>query len=417
MGGTGILDNIQFKDLLKGKQKQFPLKADASGVGRIEVQKSDPALPLQTNPVMVKVDNETDNIYWGDMHVHTLLSDGNNTPEYALQYARNIDHADFCALADHVEEMTRDDWLKCVECINAFNDDHRFVTLLGYEMAQGGSHRNIYFNTDTGPFIRNAYYKKFFYERELQQYSDAYRNNYSDPYPFVDSAGALFSQLDPKHAMVIPHMHRFDDWDSHDPQFEPVVEIYSCWGNREYPGCRHATTNRIMEDQTVQAVLARGYKLGFVGGADGHGGRPGNDYWLRVRGAQPSGITAVFAKELTRESIWNAIRHRRCYATTGKRIIVTFHLNGAMMGSEVNLSNSRAERCLDVCVYGTDRIERVTIIKNNRDIETRTPECEDVVFKWIDKTPAEDGDYYYLRIEQADGAMAWASPIWIAIEH
>ena len=32
---------------------------------------------------------------------------------------------------------------------------------------------------------------------------------------------------------------------------------------------------------------------------------------------------------------------------------------------------------------------------------------------WMDSAPKEGTSYYYVRVEQADGQLAWASPMWI----
>ena len=37
---------------------------------------------------------------------------------------------------------------------------------------------------------------------------------------------------------------------------------------------------------------------------------------------------------------------------------------------------------------------------------------EEVTFSWQDQGSVQ-GDYYYVRVTQVDGAMAWSSPVWI----
>ena len=77
-----------------------------------------------------------------------------------------------------------------------------------------------------------------------------------------------------------------------------------------------------------------------------HAGRPGNSDWLRVCRGYPGGLVAVYAPELTREAIWDALWHRRCYATTGKRIILEFSVDGEPMGSLIRGNAFQGvERC------------------------------------------------------------------------
>ena len=35
---------------------------------------------------------------------------------------------------------------------------------------------------------------------------------------------------------------------------------------------------------------------------------------------------------------------------------------------------------------------------------------------FTDKTPRKDKDYYYIRVKQVNGHMAWSSPLWIKTE-
>jgi hypothetical protein len=245
-------------------------------------------------------------------------------------------------------------------------------------------------------------------------FSQEWYKAFKTPFKNVKNAKELLAGLNDEKAFVIPHIHHMD-WQNHDPALEPVVEIYSTFGSREYGGCKYASVSGCTAKHTVQYALSLGYRLGFVGSGDGHAGRPGKDTWLRVRGARACGITGIYAKELTRDALWTALKARRCYATTGKRIIVKFHLNGHMMGENVKLDSAAQARNLAVEVHGTAKIEKTTIVKNNEDVHVRTPREYDVAFDWCDAGTAKSGDYYYLRIEQADGAMAWSSPIWLDV--
>jgi hypothetical protein len=42
-------------------------------------------------------------------------------------------------------------------------------------------------------------------------------------------------------------------------------------------------------------------------------------------------------------------------------------------------------------------------------------DATEVRFHWDDPTPhkGEKASYYYVRVEQKDGQMAWGSPIWV----
>jgi hypothetical protein len=93
--------------------------------------------------------------------------------------------------------------------------------------------------------------------------------------------------------------------------------------------------------------------MGVIASTDDHLGYPG---------AYREGLAAIKAASLTRESIFDALRNRRCYALTGDRILVDFSLNGKMMGSEMPWTRARK---IDVAVTGWDQVDRVEVLKNN----------------------------------------------------
>ena len=79
---------------------------------------------------------------------------------------------------------------------------------------------------------------------------------------------------------------------------------------------------------TVDAWLM-GLKLGVIGSSDNHGSQPGKEGF---------GTMAVWASALTREAVFDAIRNRRTYGTTGSRIYLEFVVNGEPMGGETTVA-------------------------------------------------------------------------------
>ena len=122
----------------------------------------------------------------------------------------------------------------------------------------------------------------------------------------------------------------------------------------------------------------------------------------------------VYVKELTREGIIEGFKARRTLAATDK-IFVEFVCNGEPLGSIFEAKEAPSMR---ISVDGTAPLKRVTLIRNETNykvwdqIEGNTFEAE-----FTDETPldGEEGRYY-LRIEQADGNMAWSSPVWVTMK-
>ena len=38
---------------------------------------------------------------------------------------------------------------------------------------------------------------------------------------------------------------------------------------------------------------------------------------------------------------------------------------------------------------------------------------DSVSFEWEDSSPLHSAAFYYVRLRQADGQMAWSSPVWV----
>jgi hypothetical protein len=116
---------------------------------------------------------------------------------------------------------------------------------------------------------------------------------------------------------------------------------------------------------------------------------------------------------LTREAIFEAIKNRNVYATSGERIVLGFRLNGICMGGETRMDSPGDIRTLEVAVCGTKTLEAVEIVRNGEVIRTERPGSLDLHLAHEDSTPIKGGTYYYVRVTQSDGGQAWSSPIWV----
>ena len=68
---------------------------------------------------------------------------------------------------------------------------------------------------------------------------------------------------------------------------------------------------------------------------------------------------------------------------------------------------------LKVNVLGTAPIRQIDIIKNQEFLYTRQKLPQDFDFTYEDETKQSGEDFYYVRVEQNDGNVAWSSPIWV----
>lgn len=211
-----------------------------------------------------------------------------------------------------------------------------------------------------------------------------------------------------------------------------LLEIYSTWGSRENWGARRPDIRLDKHpDRTAQAVLAQGIIAGFAAGSNSSYGIGKDARRAEANRGYPAGLTAVFADSLDQNDLFTALRERHCYATTGARILLKVGINGHPMGRLVEVSaddeTTLRERRITAQVYGTAPIDRIEVIRNNTEICTYRGDGLDVHFDWIDQQDLtrialprnlRGGGltcYYYLRITQEDGEIAWSSPVWFML--
>ena len=188
-------------------------------------------------------------------------------------------------------------------------------------------------------------------------------------------------------------------------------EIVSCHGAYERPGVGPIGTRGDDKDgQFVAHALDAGLRFGFVGGSDGHGLNWHHGV-CRMKDSHRSGLTAVLAQDVTRDAVFEALKDRRCYATSGAKIGLWFEIAGVPMGEEIPVTESVS---FTVIVQATSDISALSLVTNlGREISleagTRFVEARGT----LPVPPEGRWAYYYVRVVQEDGHVAWSSPIWL----
>lgn len=368
--------------------KNVTLKHD--GIFVIEVTDKN-QIKGRSNCIRCTSDRSGYKVFWGDIHCHLGYMDSVGTVDRFYDYARNISFLDFVCHSEHMDSYSGGrqasnpiQWEIIKEGVKKYNEPGRFVTLLGYENSEIWD-ANVYFPGDSAPWHVDSFAERLF--------EFARRNQ----------------------AIVIPHMTTYPqrlrgyDWSNYEEDVVPAIEIYSTHGSSEYFGGERPLANCEPGGYAVEA-LNRGYKLGFIGSGDGHDCMPGN----APGGRYMNGLIAVYAKELTREAVFDAIRNRRCYAATNARILGYFHINGHVGGSEFEVTDQEPVN-IDVSFYGTDSIEKAELVKNGVIIYTTGGTGDKAEFKIKDVPGRKKHNYYYARMRQKDGEMAWLSPIFVKV--
>lgn len=393
-----------------GERLEVMVADDAGGEPfvALHVAGRDTGPAARSNPARVtRGDDDGPRVFWGDIHGHTLFSDGSwGDPDDYFRYAREVAGLDFCALTDHdfgVAFRGVGTWEAIQRCVRRHHVPGEFVTFLAYESthcrraeswAKAG-HKIVYFPDGAGRLVNTSPY----YGPERNEIHGR-------------TVEELLAGLEGSGALVAGHQNVNTDWSFSHPM-QRLVEVYSTWGCSEFAGCPGVITG-MKPESSVQAALARGHRLGFVAGSDTHIAQPGNRGECEPgsgRGMRPGGLTAVLADELSRPAVWDALVSRRTYATTGARILLDVTANGRPMGQVFD--TVPGSLALRVTAVGTDNIETVSIIKANRTMHEEQPGGDRVTLEWED-ADAAPGDFYYVRVQQGDGHRAWSSPVWMA---
>ncbi len=379
----------------------FALQRD----GTFRVRVRDDQRTAHSPPVSTEFTRPGERIFWGEIHGHCELGDGVGSEDRYYEYARHEAWLDFSAISEH--GGGRHWWLDCIRAAREHYEPGRFATLLGYERGWGGGHAN-------------------FYARGLEL-----------PVLSSKESERAFRLIREGKAIMIPH-HTNDPlirevalfhWDENDPANIHAAEICQMRGSFE----KDELGGHVLfagYGASLQDGLAKGFRFGFTGGTDNHSGRPGMPMVVcfqsgeRVGSGQTCdirrtyldrtlcGLTAVFAPELTREAVFDAIRSRRTYATTGARILVDFRVGDLRMGEQGALADQSTPLEVRVRVAGTAPVASITIVRNNEDVHTARTTGLDEELAWRDPDP-RPGSWYYARVRQEDGHLAWPSPVWV----
>ena len=198
------------------------------------------------------------------------------------------------------------------------------------------------------------------------------------PYDFrYDTPDKLFAELKKSDAFVQVHHtgYKLDchvpgtDWEYNDEDIQTVLEISSCHGSSEKENSERPLNNP--GSGYLQDALDMGKHIGVIGGSDGHNGLPVKS--VREPRMYPGGMACLYAKDLTRQGLFEAFRNRRCYGTTGAKIILEFEINSNPMGSIISSSDKRE---IKITVAGTNVLSKIEIIKNNEVIFAESSETE-----------------------------------------
>ena len=314
------------------------------GVHALPYRDAKTGLRCTTNPIVVE-DRAEHGRYWADFHAQSEETIGTNSVEDYFAFARDKALVDIASHQGNDIQITDTFWKRLNRVTKGMNMPGRFVTFPGYEWSGNtatGGDRNVLFLREGNPISRS---------------STALVDPDEAAFPCSPTADDLFRTMKGRDCLVFAHVGgRFADLDRHVEGIEVAVEIHSCWGTFEW----------LLAD-----AFERGYRVGVVANSDGHKGRPGAEFPGTTHFGSRGGLTCVLAKKLTRRAVWDALKARHVYATTGARIFLEVRTDtGAVMGDVIQAKEPPA---FSIRAVGTAPIERIELRNGMKIVKTFRP--------------------------------------------
>ncbi len=343
------------------------LSAAEEGTLRIKVFIDD-SLVAEAGPLVVRAGDVAG--YWGDLHGQTGETVGINRIEGYFDFARNKAFLDVTSHQGNDFQINNRFWTLLNELTGRLDEPGRFVVFPGYEWsgntAIGGDH-NVFFRHEG---------------RQIRRCSHALLEDRSDLETDCNTLTDLYRALSEEDSVMYAHVGgRYANIHyDHDPKIETAVEMHSAWGSFEW----------ILTDG-----FELGRRVGVVCNSDGHKGRPGASYPGSSTFGAYGGLTCFLTDRLDRDAVFEAMRRRHHYGTTGCRMHVdvsvdipgggtlfernpdavpdapSHDVTRAIMGDIVRTGADEVE--LNVAVAAHAGIERIEIRNGLETLETVRP--------------------------------------------
>ncbi|MBW7453835.1 CehA/McbA family metallohydrolase, partial [Paenibacillus sepulcri] len=351
------------------------------------------------------------NHYYGTTHNHTNIShDAAGTPVEAVQAALAHDY-DFFAFSDHSHDIDSDltgtdsvdhngmpertggaDWQETKDVASEYTKDGSFVVFPAFEMTSTTwGHSNV-FGTDN--FIDrmqdNGKYQ------DLQSY-----------YAWIMTYDNIVAQFNHPNAPTTS-FNNFIPYDKNVDKLFTMLEVGNGSGNYSYANS---------QDKFFSA-LDLGWHIAPTYGEDNHDATWG----------QTKQRTVIVSKDLTQDSLLDAMRKMRVYLTEDPNAKLDALASGWYMGSTVDTktlsfditgSDSVWEEKSDpkysyLKTVTNDNVAKVELVTNGGTvIDTFTPTSESTSFHWTPTVNVVGGQQWFVvRATQADGDRLYSAPFW-----
>jgi len=272
------------------------LRCDTAGDLAIEVLDAAGGTVCASNPLRI-VDAAPLLPYWADLHGQSEETIGTNSARELIEFARDRAFLDAMCHQGNDFQITTPFWRELNKLTREYNADGEFIIYPGYEWSGNtglGGDRNVLFMQEG---------------RQIHRSHHALVDDLSDVETDANSAADLFNVLKHEDCVVFAHIGgRYADIKmAHDARLERAVEVHSDWGTFEW---------------LIQDAFEQDYRVGILANSDGHKGRHGASHPGASLFGAYGGLSCLLATGLTRKELFDALRRRHHYATTGCRMIL-----------------------------------------------------------------------------------------------
>ena len=359
------------------------------------------------------------NVYFGQLHSHTNLSDGAGSVDQAFSHASNVANLDFLAVTDHSNSfesstytagiaqnaMSNTSWAagknaamaitasKIANSDNLTDPASFFLGIYAYEMtwSDGAGHMNT-FNT---PGFENR--NNPIFNNKTQSLTDP--SGLAAYYSKLTTVSGSISQFNHP-GSTFGDFYDFANYSAANDARITLLEV----GNGE--GAVHQTGYFPSYSYYTRA-LDKGWHVAPTNNQDNHKGLWGDANTAR---------TVILATELTETSLYDAMRNRCVYATEDNDLSIVYKLNGEIMGSILDTAPAQVNITARISDPTDASIGTVEVIVNGGLVAASTVVTGNS--QLVSFTLDNDYTYYYLRIVQPDTDTAVTAPVWTGdIEH
>jgi hypothetical protein len=313
------------------------------------------------------------NLYFGDLHTHTVYSDGwEGTPWDAFAAARAAG-ADFMAVSDHDSYgfwLTPEEWADTQAAANYFTSS-TFVAMAAYEFWLAGSGEINIFNTPNFPDV-----PKDPERRPVPGSTDSPFEALPEVYDWISQQPGAVAQWN--HPTYVTH--NFFDFDFHTPQRDVAMGLIEVWNDTWF-----------YTEESYHMALDRGWHVMPTANSDTHAADWISGWELR---------TVLLALRLTPADLYQAMSAGRGYATADRNLRVQYTVNAETMGSI--LSPSTETYAVSVRVKDPDGlpITGLEIISDGGAVvASQAANSADVT--WTPTLTSSTARYFYLRVRSA----------------